>query len=151
MRNLERQIGALARKLARLVTEGKEPPRVSVRNLEELLGPRLFYSEVAERTGQPGVVCGLAWTQAGGDILCIEAIKMPGNNQLILTGQLGDVMKESAQAALSWVRAHAEELGIDPGFYKHTDIHLHVPAGAVPKDGPSAGVAMVTAIASLLT
>jgi ATP-dependent Lon protease len=151
VRNLERQIGALARKLARLVTEGKEPPRVSVRNLEELLGPRLFYSEVAERTGQPGVVCGLAWTQAGGDILFIEAIKMPGNNQLILTGQLGDVMKESAQAALSWVRAHAEELGIDPGFYKHTDIHLHVPAGAVPKDGPSAGVAMVTAIASLLT
>lgn len=151
VRNLERQIGSLARKLARLVTEGEEPPRVSIRNLEELLGPRLFYSEVAERTGQPGVVCGLAWTQAGGDILFIEATKMPGNNQLILTGQLGDVMKESARAALSWVRAHAEELGIDPEFYQSTDIHLHVPAGAVPKDGPSAGVAMATAIASLLT
>jgi len=151
VRNLERQIGALGRKLARLVTEGEEPPRVSIRNLEELLGPRIFYSEVAERTGQPGVVCGLAWTQAGGDILFIEATQMPGSNQLILTGQLGDVMKESARAALSWVRAHAEELGIDPEFYQRTDIHLHVPAGAVPKDGPSAGVAMATAIASLLT
>jgi len=152
VRNLERQIGSLARKVARLVTEGEEkPPRVTIRNIEELLGPRLFYSEVAERTGQPGVVCGLAWTQAGGDILFIEATQMPGSNQLILTGQLGDIMKESARAALSWVRAHAEELGIDPGFYEHTDIHLHVPAGAVPKDGPSAGVAMATAIASLLS
>ncbi len=151
VRNLERQIGALARKIARKVTEGEEPPRVTIRNLAELLGPRLFYSEVAERTGQPGVACGLAWTQAGGDILFIEATQMPGSNQLILTGQLGDIMKESARAALSWVRAHAEELGIDPEFYEHTDIHLHVPAGAVPKDGPSAGVAMATAIASLLS
>jgi len=152
VRNLERQIGSLARKVARLVTEGEEkPPRVTIRNIEELLGPRLFYSEVAERTGQPGVVCGLAWTQAGGDILFIEATQMPGSNQLILTGQLGDIMKESARAALSWVRAHADELGIDRGFYEHTDIHLHVPAGAVPKDGPSAGVAMATAIASLLS
>ncbi|MGD9497914.1 MAG: endopeptidase La [Armatimonadota bacterium] len=151
VRNLERHIGALARKIARRVTEGEEPPRVSKRNLEELLGPRPFYSEVAERTGQPGVVCGLAWTQAGGDILFIEATGMPGKNQLILTGQLGEVMKESAQAALSWVRAHAQELGIAPDFYERTDIHLHVPAGAVPKDGPSAGVAMVTALVSLLT
>ncbi|MGC9319245.1 MAG: endopeptidase La, partial [Armatimonadota bacterium] len=152
VRNLERQIGALARKIARRVTEGQEsPPRVSIRNLDDLLGPRLHYSEVAERTGQPGVVCGLAWTQSGGDILFVEATAMPGENNLTLTGQLGDVMKESGEAALSWVRAHAEELGIDPDFYQRTDIHLHVPAGAVPKDGPSAGVAMVTAIASLLT
>ncbi|MBD3292546.1 MAG: endopeptidase La [Armatimonadia bacterium] len=152
VRNLERQIGALARKIARKVSEGDEsPPNVSMRNLENLLGPRLHYSEVAQRTGQPGVVCGLAWTQAGGDILFIEATKMPGKNNLTLTGQLGDVMKESGRAAMSWVRAHAEELGIDPDFYENTDIHLHVPAGAVPKDGPSAGVAMVTAIASLLS
>ncbi len=152
VRNLERQIGALARKIARKVVEGEEnPPNVSMRNLENLLGPRLYYSEVAQRTGQPGVVSGLAWTQSGGDILFIEATKIPGKNNLLLTGQLGDVMKESAQAAMSWVRAHAEELGIDPNFYENTDVHLHVPAGAVPKDGPSAGVAMVTAIASLLS
>ncbi len=152
VRNLERQIGALARKIARRVSEGEEnPPNVSMRNLENLLGPRLHYSEVAERTGQPGVSCGLAWTQSGGDILFIEATKMPGKNTLTLTGQLGDVMKESGQAALSWVRSHATELGIDPEFYENTEIHLHVPAGAVPKDGPSAGVAMVTAIASLLS
>jgi ATP-dependent Lon protease len=152
VRNLERQIGALARKIARRVSEGDaDPPNVSMRNLEKLLGPRLFYSEVAERTGQPGVVCGLAWTQSGGDILFIEATKMPGAKQLTLTGQLGAVMKESGQAALSWVRAHAEELGIDPEFYASTEIHLHVPAGAVPKDGPSAGVAMAAAITSLLT
>jgi len=152
VRNLERQIGALARKTARKVTEGDDrPPRVSKRNLEDLLGPRPFYSEVAERTGRPGVACGLAWTQSGGEILFIEAMQMPGKNGLILTGQLGDVMKESAQAALSWVRAHAGELGIDPDFYERTDIHLHVPAGAVPKDGPSAGVAMATALASLLS
>ncbi len=152
VRNLEREIGALARKIARKVTEGEEsPPNVSMRNIEKLLGPRRYYSEVAQRAGQPGVVCGLAWTQAGGDILFIEATKMPGKNNLTLTGQLGDVMKESGRAAMSWVRAHAEELGIDPDFYENTDIHLHVPAGAVPKDGPSAGVAMVTAIASLLS
>ncbi len=152
VRNLERQIGALARKIARKVSEGDEsPPNVSMRNLEKLLGPRLHHSEVAQRTGQPGVVCGLAWTQAGGDILFVEATQMPGNNNLTLTGQLGDVMKESGRAALSWVRSHAEELGIDPDFYESTDVHLHVPAGAVPKDGPSAGVAMVTAIASLLS
>ncbi len=152
VRKLERQLGALARKIARRVTEGEEsPPRVSRRNLEDLLGPRLYYSEVAERTGQPGVVCGLAWTQSGGEVLFVEATGMPGKNNLMLTGQLGEVMKESAQAALSWVRTHAEELGIEPDFYERTDMHLHVPAGAVPKDGPSAGVAMVTAIASALS
>ncbi len=151
VRNLERQIGAVARKIAHKVSEGETPSNVSLRNLESILGPRLFYSEVAERTGQPGVVCGLAWTQAGGDILFIEASKMPGASRLTLTGQLGDVMKESAMAALSWVRAHAEQLGIEPDFYEKTEIHLHVPAGAVPKDGPSAGVSMATAIASLLT
>ncbi len=152
VRNLERQIGAVARKIARKVSEGDDsPPNVSMRNLENLLGPRLFYSDVAQRTGQPGVVCGLAWTQAGGDILFIEASKMPGASQLTMTGQLGDVMKESGMAALSWVRSHAQQLGIDPNFYEKTEIHLHVPAGAVPKDGPSAGVSMATAIVSLLT
>jgi len=152
VRNLERQIGAVARKIARKVSEGDDsPPNVSMRNLENLLGPRLFYSDVAQRTGQPGVVCGLAWTQAGGDILFIEASKMPCASQLTMTGQLGDVMKESGMAALSWVRSHAQQLGIDPNFYEKTEIHLHVPAGAVPKDGPSAGVSMATAIVSLLT
>ncbi len=152
VRNLERQIGRLCRKTARTITEGEtSPPAVSERNLEELLGPRPFYSEVAERTGLPGVATGLAWTQSGGEVLFIEATKMPGKKTLTLTGQLGEVMQESAQAALSWVRTHAADLGIDEDFYEHTDIHLHVPSGAVPKDGPSAGVAMVTAITSLLT
>ncbi len=152
VRNLERTIGMVARKTARRVTEGQaKPPSITGKNLEELLGPRIFYSEVAERAGQPGIVCGLAWTQAGGEILFIEATRMPGKKSLTLTGQLGDVMRESAQAALSWVRSHAAEIGVDEDFYESTDLHLHVPAGAVPKDGPSAGVAMATAIASLLT
>ncbi|MCD6359743.1 MAG: endopeptidase La, partial [Armatimonadetes bacterium] len=152
VRNLERTIGALCRKIARRVTEGEnKPPRITAKNLEEFLGPRVYFSELAERAGQPGVVCGLAWTQHGGEILFIEAARMPGKKGLTLTGQLGDVMRESAQAALSWVRSHADELGIDRDFFETSDLHLHVPAGAVPKDGPSAGVAMVTAIVSLLT
>jgi len=118
--------------------------------VSEILGPQKYYSEAAERTEIPGVATGLAWTPTGGDILFIEASQMPGKGSLILTGQLGDVMKESARAAMSWVRTHAEELGITTDFEK-VDIHVHVPAGAVSKDGPSAGVAMTVALVSLLT
>jgi ATP-dependent Lon protease len=120
-------------------------------DLAALLGPRKFESEVAMRTGVPGVATGLAWTPVGGDILFIEATRMPGAGKLILTGQLGDVMKESAQAALSLIKARAQSLGIQPEALEKSDIHVHVPAGATPKDGPSAGVAMFTALASLLT
>ena len=119
--------------------------------IHEYLGPIKFHSEVAERASQPGVVVGLAWTAFGGDILFIEATKMPGKGILKLTGKLGDVMKESAQAAYSYVRANAKQIGLDPNFYKKFDVHVHVPAGAIPKDGPSAGVAMITAIVSLFT
>ena len=124
---------------------------VTPNKIDDYLGPIKFHSEVAERASQPGVVVGLAWTAFGGDILFIEATKMPGKGILKLTGKLGDVMKESAQAAYSYVRANAKKLGIDPDFYKKFDVHVHVPAGAIPKDGPSAGVAMITAIVSLLT
>ena len=116
-----------------------------------MLGPQKFESEIAMRTGVPGVATGLAWTPVGGDILFIEASRMPGAGKLILTGQLGDVMKESAQAALTLIKARAEQLGISQELLEKSDIHVHVPAGATPKDGPSAGVAMFTALASLLT
>ncbi len=120
-------------------------------DLHELLGAQKFFSEVAERTELAGVATGLAWTASGGEILFIEVTKMPGKGQLVLTGQLGDVMKESAQAALSYVRSRADQLGIDAKFLENTDIHIHFPAGAIPKDGPSAGVTVFTALASLLT
>jgi ATP-dependent Lon protease len=120
-------------------------------DLAAILGPRRFEAEVAMRSGIPGVATGLAWTPVGGDILFIEAARTPGNGKLILTGQLGDVMKESAQAALSLVKARSGELGIDPQMLEKSDIHVHVPAGATPKDGPSAGVAMFVALTSLLT
>ena len=113
--------------------------------------PRFELEELEERTRVPGVATGLAWTPAGGDVLFVEATRMRGNHSLTLTGQLGDVMKESAQAALSWVRSHAEELGLAPDFWETSDIHVHVPAAAIPKDGPSAGVTMTTALVSLLT
>jgi ATP-dependent Lon protease len=113
--------------------------------------PRFELEEVEERTRVPGVAIGLAWTPVGGDVLVIEATRMQGKRTLTLTGQLGDVMKESVQAALSWVRSHADELGIAPEFWETSDIHVHVPAGAIPKDGPSAGVTMTTALVSLLT
>jgi ATP-dependent Lon protease len=125
--------------------------KATVDDLPAILGPRRFEAEVAMRTGMPGVATGLAWTPVGGDILFIEATRMPGSGKLILTGQLGDVMKESAQAALSLVKARAAGLGIKPEALEKSDIHVHVPAGATPKDGPSAGVAMFVALSSLLT
>jgi ATP-dependent Lon protease len=152
LRNLEREIGRVCRKVARAVTEGRTDPVVCTRErLHEFLGPERFFAEVAERTEEPGVAVGLAWTPAGGDILFIEATRMPGKKNLILTGSLGDVMKESAQAAMSYVRSRAERLGLAPDFFEQADIHVHVPSGAIPKDGPSAGVTLTTAIASLLT
>jgi ATP-dependent Lon protease len=152
VRNLEREIGNVIRHVAVKVAEGKaERMTVDEADLASILGPRKFEAEVAMRSGIPGVATGLAWTPVGGDILFIEATRMPGNGRLILTGQLGDVMKESAQAALSLVKARSAQLGIAPEVLEKSDIHVHVPAGATPKDGPSAGVAMFVALASLLT
>ncbi len=152
VRNLERQIGAVTRKIATYVAEGKPMPVIVTKDkVPELLGKPKFFGEVAERTSIPGVAVGLAWTPVGGDILFIEATRMPGSKGFIVTGQLGEVMKESAQAALSYVRSKAKNLNVDPGFFDHSDIHLHIPEGATPKDGPSAGVTMATALASLLT
>lgn len=152
VRNLEREIAAICRAVAKEVAEGKdEKVVVKKETLHKFLGPEKFYPEVAERIFTPGIATGLAWTPTGGDIIFIEATKMKGEKGLTLTGQLGDVMKESAQAALSYVRSKAKELGIDEDFYSKTDIHIHVPAGAIPKDGPSAGVAMFVALISLLT
>src|SRR5579859_5983819 len=150
-RNLEREIGALLRRAAMRIAEGKSTNvRIDEGDIPDILGPTRFENEVAQRTSVPGVATGLAWTPVGGDILFVESAKVPGNGKLILTGQLGDVMKESAQAALSLVKAQAEEFGIDPKQFDHSDIHVHVPAGAIPKDGPSAGVAMFVSLTSLL-
>jgi ATP-dependent Lon protease len=153
VRNLEREIGALCRKAARRRAEGNESPlHITPEVVVELLGaPHFLDEEMEERTKEPGVAIGLAWTPAGGDVLFIEASRMAGPGTLTLTGQLGEVMKESARAALSWFRAHAATYGADPDFFKTSEIHLHVPSGAIPKDGPSAGVTMVTALASELT
>ncbi len=152
VRNLERVIGSVCRKVATYVAEGKPAPYVVNKTaVPELIGKAKFYAEVAERTTIPGVATGLAWTPVGGDILFIEATRMPGGKGFMVTGQLGDVMKESAQAALSYVRSKAKDLGVDDKFFEHSDIHLHIPEGATPKDGPSAGVTMATALASLLT
>ena len=152
VRNLERQIGTVCRKLAREIAEhGEQRTRVGVKKAEELLGKPRVYSEVKRRTSIAGVATGLAWTPTGGDILFIEASAMPGTGTLIVTGQLGDVMKESAQAAMSYVRSHSTELGVADDYFQKHDIHIHVPAGAIPKDGPSAGVTMATAICSLVT
>ncbi len=152
LRNLEREIATLCRKVARRRAEGRgDKVLVSPEVVTECLGaPKHVLEELEERTRVPGVAVGLAWTAAGGDILFVEATRMKGGRTLTLTGQLGDVMKESAQAALSWVRSHASELGIAANFWESSDIHLHVPAGAIAKDGPSAGVTMVTALVSLL-
>jgi ATP-dependent Lon protease len=153
VRNLEREIGALCRKAARRRAEGDEAPlTVTPAVVTEMLGAPVFMDEeIEERTKEPGVAIGLAWTPAGGDVLFIEASRMAGTATLTLTGQLGDVMKESARAALSWFRAHASAYGADPDFFKNAEIHLHVPSGAIPKDGPSAGVTIATALASELT
>jgi ATP-dependent Lon protease len=155
VRSLEREIGTVCRKVARDVAEGKAKGkmRISAKRARELLGRRRFFSETRRRTKDPGVATGLAWTPVGGEVLFVEATAVPGSGNLTITGQLGDVMRESAQAALTWVRRHAKEIAPDlpdDWFAKH-DIHVHVPAGAVPKDGPSAGVAMTTALASLIT
>jgi ATP-dependent Lon protease len=153
VRNLEREIASVCRKIARRWAEGRtEPVVVTPDVVTSFLGvPRFEYEELEERTRVPGVAVGLAWTPAGGDILLIEATRMKGARTLTLTGQLGDVMKESAQAALSWVRSHATELGISSSFWETADIHVHIPAGAIPKDGPSAGITLTTALVSMLT
>jgi ATP-dependent Lon protease len=151
-RNLEREIGSVFRNVAMRIAEGSaDQVRIEAEDLRDILGPHRFESDVAMRTSIPGVATGLAWTPVGGDILFIEASRTPGTGKLILTGQLGDVMKESAQAALSLVKVRAEALGVDPASFEKTDIHVHVPAGAIPKDGPSAGVAMFSALVSLLS
>ena len=152
VRNLERMIGAVCRHVAMRIAEGQaDRMRIDGAALPAILGPARFENEVAMRTSVPGVATGLAWTPTGGDILFIEATRVAGAGRLILTGQLGDVMKESAQAALTLVKARAGSIGIDVGLFEKSDVHIHVPAGAIPKDGPSAGVAMFVALVSLLT
>lgn len=153
VRNLEREVGSVCRGVAVKVAEGqvKDKIIITAADLPEFLGPQKYMPEVAERTAEPGVATGLAWTPVGGDILFIEATRMPGKGSLVLTGQLGEVMKESAQAAMSFVRSKAKWLGIEENFLEKTDIHVHIPAGAIPKDGPSAGVTMFVALASMLT
>lgn len=152
LRNLDREIATVCRKVAKMVASGeKKKVEVTFENLQKFLGPEKFFQEVVERTSKVGVVPGLAWTSYGGELLFVEATKMPGKKSLTLTGHLGEVMKESAQTALSYVRSTSKKLGIPFDFFEKYDIHVHVPAGATPKDGPSAGITMVTAIASLLT
>jgi len=154
VRNLEREIGGICRKIARRVAEGEDadPVRIEIDDLAGLLGPVKFEPEIAEDAVEPGVAIGLAWTPAGGDILFVEATRMPGQGELKLTGSLGDVMRESVEAARSWLRSHADQFGLVPATdFDLRDIHVHVPSGAVPKDGPSAGIAMVTSLASMLT
>jgi ATP-dependent Lon protease len=152
VRNLEREIATICRGVAKDVARGiKEKVVIVPENLHKFLGPVKFFPEVADRTSDPGVATGLAWTPTGGDIIFVEATKMRGEKGLTLTGQLGDVMKESAQAALAYVRSKSKELGIEEDFFGKNDIHIHVPAGAIPKDGPSAGITMFVALTSLLT
>jgi ATP-dependent Lon protease len=152
VRNLERHIASICRKVAKSVATGEAASRsIGARDVPDLLGPPQFLPELAERTSEPGVACGLAWTPAGGNIIFVETTRTPGDGKLTLTGQLGDVMKESAQAALTYTRAHAEQLGIEPELFRKSDFHIHVPAGAIPKDGPSAGVTMAVALISLCT
>jgi ATP-dependent Lon protease len=153
VRNLEREIAAVARKVARRIAEGQPGPvHVTPDNLVDYLGRPRFFDEVVERTARPGVATGLAWTPTGGDVLFVEVTMMPGSEErLVLTGMLGDVMRESAQAAVSYVWSNAETLDIDPKVFESKTIHVHVPAGAIPKDGPSAGVTIMTALASYVT
>jgi len=152
VRNLQRTIGSICRKVAKEITQNKEPrTQITPETVAELLGPKKFYNEVAAENDRIGVVTGMAWTETGGDILFVEVTAMPGKAELILTGSLGDVMKESARAALSYIEAHAGEFGIQADAFENRTIHIHVPSGAIPKDGPSAGVTMVTALVSFLT
>ena len=152
LRNLEREIARVCRKIARAITEGEAAPElIGAADVQHYLRAPRFFSEVAERTQEPGVATGLAWTPNGGEIMFIECTRMPGQKGLTLTGSLGDVMKESAQAALSYVRTRAASLGIAPDFYEKSDIHVHVPAGGIPKDGPSGGVTIAASLASLLS
>ncbi len=152
VRQLERELGAVCRSVAARVAEGlTEPITIDTESIVNYLGQKKFFNEIALRTSLPGVATGLAWTPVGGDILFVEATKMPGEGRLILTGQLGEVMKESAQAALSLVKSRAEALGIDPEVFRKNDLHIHLPAGAIPKDGPSAGTTLFVALVSLLT
>ena len=153
VRQLEREIGTICRKIARQVAEGRLKRKVTVSEprVRELLGKRRFFSETRRRTARPGVATGLAWTPVGGEVLFIEATAMPGSGKLTITGQLGDVMRESAQAALSYVRSRTQQLGIAGDFFEKSDIHVHVPAGSIPKDGPSAGVTIAASLASLLS
>jgi ATP-dependent Lon protease len=152
LRNLERELGTVCRKVARKVAEGEKGPfSITQGNIHRYLGISKFIPEMEQEFHEEGVATGLAWTQTGGELLYVEATTMEGKGELILTGQLGEVMQESAKAALTYARAHAEELGIKPDFYQETDIHIHVPAGAIPKDGPSAGVTMTTALVSALS
>jgi ATP-dependent Lon protease len=151
---MEREIGAVCRKVVTQVAEGKlKKVKINPQLVHEYLGRPRFYhmEEITTRTSIPGVATGLSWTPVGGEVLFIEATRMPGSKGFQLTGSLGDVMQESARAALSYVRSHTQELGLKEDFFENTDIHLHVPAGAQPKDGPSAGVTMVTALVSLIS
>jgi ATP-dependent Lon protease len=154
LRNLEREVATICRKLARRCLKGEEGacPRIIDDDLvEQLLGPRKFLHEVTEAQNRIGVTTGLVWTEFGGEIIFVEAAAMLGNKQLILTGSLGSVLQESAQTALSYIRSHADHLNIDPNFFADRDIHIHIPAGSIPKDGPSAGLTIAMALISLLT
>ncbi|MCZ7552928.1 MAG: hypothetical protein M5U05_10145 [Anaerolineales bacterium] len=154
VRNLEREIGSICRKVVTQIAEGKtESIEITPERVIDFLRKQRYFSdeEIAQRTSLPGVATGLAWTPFGGDVLFIEATRMPGNKGFQITGSIGNVMQESARAALSYVRSKAESLGLDPNFYDDTDIHLHIPAGAQPKDGPSAGAAIAMALISLIS
>ena len=150
LRNLERQIGSLCRKVAKKIATGEEnKTQILSETVEELLGPAMYSRDAEHFIDEPGICTGLAWTAAGGEILYIEVTKMKGKG-ITLTGQLGDVMKESAQAAVGYIRSNAKELGIDEDFFDKNEVHIHLPAGAIPKDGPSAGITLATAILSLI-
>src|SRR5260370_15621770 len=152
VRNLEREISAVMRKVARKGAEGRRTKtKVTAEKIGDYLGPQKYYYGLAEETDEAGVATGVAWTSAGGDLITVEATLMNGRGNLTLTGQLGDVMKESAQAALSYSRSRAEQFGLENCFYEKYDIHLHLPAASIPKDGPSAGITMATALISALT
>jgi len=152
LRNLEREIGTISRKLARKIAEGEKGPfHISKNNLQKYLGVPKFIAEMDQEESQIGLSTGLAWTQVGGEVLYVEATLIQGKGELIITGQLGEVMQESARAAVSYARAHLSFFGLEENYFENTDVHIHVPAGAIPKDGPSAGIAMATALISVLT